>query len=218
MERCAGRRRRRRRTRLVNARAGLGRLQGRPARLRARVRRADRRGTLELQPGAARGRSGDSHVARRGVALQRRRQRLVDVQRRRRARPRLRADVGCHERHVRRSSARQQPVRQLDRCAECQDRRARLALSNRASRSVRLRLAGRAGIDRHHRRRPADQGAGASHEARLPVRARSRDRRARVADRGTAGAEVDGARRGDEPDATASDEAAAVRAPRAHRE
>ncbi len=49
--------------------------------------------------------------------LQRRRQHLVDVQRRRRARARLRADVGRHERHVRRPPPRRQPLRQLDRRA-----------------------------------------------------------------------------------------------------
>ena len=109
---------------------------------------------LDVEPRPARRRPCDRDVARRRVEVQRRRQRLVDVQRRRRARSRLRADVGRHERHVRRPSARQQPLRQLGRRAEREDRRARLALPDRASRSVRLRLAGRADLDRHHRRRP----------------------------------------------------------------
>ena len=204
VERRAGRCRRRRRRRLVDARAGLRRLQGRTPRLRARVRRAHRQGALVVEPRAARRRSRDVDVAGRSVAVHGRRQRLVDVQRRRRARPGLRADVGCHERHVRRPPARQQPLRQLDRRVECADRRARLAFPNRASRSLRLRLAGRADLDRHHGRRPDDQGAGASHEARRscscsiarraspcgrsrsgpcrsrPCRAKSRRRRSRI--------------------------------------
>ena len=58
----------------------------------------------------------------------------------------------------------------------------------------------------------------AGEQARLPVRLRSRDRRAAVADRGAAGAAVRRAWRADVADAAVPDAAAAVRAPVVHRE
>ena len=60
---------------------------------------------------------------------------------------------------------------------------------------------------RHHRRRQADQGGRAGHQAGLHLRVRSRDRHAGVADRGAAGAAVRRARRADLADAAVSDQA-----------
>ena len=62
----------------------------------------------------------------------------------------------------------------VDRLPRRRDRQARLALPDRASRSVRLRQSGRADPRRHHGRRPADQGARADHQAVVGLRARSR--------------------------------------------
>ena len=75
------------------------------------------------------------------------------------------------------------------------DRRAPLALPDRAPRRVELRQPHRAQPGRHHGGRARHQGAGAGHQAGLGVRARPRDRRARVADRGAARAAVRRARR-----------------------
>ena len=61
------------------------------------------------------------------------------------------------------------------------------------------------------RRRPAHQGGDAAEQDRLPLRLRSRDRQAGVADRRAAGAAVDGAGREDVADAAVPDQAAAVR-------
>ena len=60
-------------------------------------------------------------------------------------------------------------------CVEAATRQARVALSDRASRLVGLRPAGRAGAVRHPARRQADQGRGPDHQDRLHVRLRSHD-------------------------------------------
>ena len=86
-------------------------------------------------------------------------------------------------------------------CVDADDRQARLAFSDGASRPVGLRSAGRAGAVRHQGRRQADQGRGADHEDRVHVRLRPHERQAGVADRRAAGAAIDGARRTDLADA-----------------
>ena len=71
-------------------------------------------------------------------------------------------------------------------CLDAANREARVAFPGRASRAVGLRLSGRAGAGRHHRRRPEDRGGGAGQQAGIRLRLRSKDRRAGLADRGTA--------------------------------
>ena len=61
------------------------------------------------------------------------------------------------------------------------------------------------------RERPPRQGAGATDQAGVPVRAESRNRRADLADRGAAGAAVDGPGREDQPDAALPHQARPVR-------
>ena len=82
-------------------------------------------------------------------------------------------------------------------CVRVRDRRTRLALPDRPSRSLGLRSAGGAGARRHHRRRPADQGRRPGHEAGVRVRVRSHERPTGVAHRGTTRAAVRHARRAD---------------------
>ena len=98
-------------------------------------------------------------------------------------------------------------------CVEAKTGKPRLALPGRAPRALGLRLPGDAGARRHHRRRPAHQGRDAAEQAGVPLRVRSQDRRAGVADRGAAGAAVDRSRRTDLADAAVSDQAARLRSP-----
>ena len=102
----------------------------------------------------------------------------------RRARPVLRGHRDAHQRLLRRLSARGQPVRQLRAGARRGDRRAAVALSAHPSRALGLRHPHRPHPRGHRGRRRPHQGAGAALEAGVRVRARPRDRRARVADRG----------------------------------
>ncbi len=152
--RRARRRRRRRAHRRVDARAGFRRVQGWAARPRARIRRAHRQATLELQPDSARrGRSRSGHVEGRlpGSTPAR------AIHGRRSASTRRSDSSTCRprrdERHVRRRPHRRQPVHELGRRARHEDRPAQVALPDRASRPLRLRLARGADPRRHHRRR-----------------------------------------------------------------
>ena len=139
--------------------------EGPPGDVRA-LRRPHRQAALDLPRHSARRRAGRRDLGERLVHLHRRRQRLVDDERGRRSRLRVSADVERHQRHVRRAPAGQQPLHQLDRLPRRQDRQARLALPDRAPRSVRLRQPGGADPRRHHRGRTADQGGRAGHQAR----------------------------------------------------
>ena len=80
-----------------------------------------------------------------------------------------------------------------------------------------LRPAQRADPGRHHGGRTTDQGARPAEQAGVSLRARSRDRRAGLADRGTAGAAVRRTWRGDVGDPAVPDETTAVRSAGVHR-
>ena len=92
----------------------------------------------------------------------------------------------------------------------------RLALPNRAPRSLGLRSAGSADPHGHPRRRLSRKSRRAAHETGVRLRVRSRNGRARVADRRASCAAVHGARRAHGADATDSDQAAGVRPARRH--
>ena len=72
------------------------------------------------------------------------------------------------------------------RVCRSEDRQAEVAFSVRPSSAVEPRHVLGAAAGRHHRRRTRDQGGRGAQQAELPVRVRSRDRPARVADRRTA--------------------------------
>ena len=76
--------------------------------------------------------------------LHRQRQRLVDDERRRRARPGVSADYDADERLLGRIPQGRQPLCREHRRGERRDRQARVALPDRASRRVGLRLSGSA--------------------------------------------------------------------------
>ena len=83
----------------------------------------------------------------------------------------------------------QQPVRREHRRGRSEDRPAQVALPAGAPRHLGPRHPVRADPRRHHRQRPDRQGAGAADQAGVPLRPRSRDRRADLADRRAAGRE-----------------------------
>ena len=97
-------------------------------------------------------------------------------------------------------------------CVDLKTGQAEVALPARAPSAVELRHVVGADPRRHHRQRPRDQGGRGPWQAGVPVRLRSRDRAAGVADRRAAGAEVRRAGRDDEPDAAVPDQAAGLRA------
>ena len=169
------------------------------------------RAALALPRHSERRRPGREIVGERRAPLHRRGQRVGADERRRGARLRLPADVEPDQRHVRRSPTRQQPLHEQRRLPRRNDRPARVALSDRPPRPLRLRQPGSADSGRHHRQRTPDPRGRPGHQAGVRLRAGSRDRRAGVADRGAAGAGLDGARREGGADAAVSDEAAAVR-------
>ena len=114
---------------------------------------------LDVPRRAAQGRVRQRHVAERFVDLLRQQRRVVADERRRGARLRLPAVRRSHRRLLRRHAARQQPVRRIDRVPRCEDRQARVALPDAPSRALGLRPPRRAHPRRHHRQRPAHQGA-----------------------------------------------------------
>ena len=121
------------------------------------------------------------------------------------------------QRHVRRASARQQPVRQHAWCAsKCLtgERVWHYQIVHHDLWDYDLPAAPiLADITR---RRTADQGGRAGHQAGVRVRVRSHDRQAGVADRRAAGAAVRHAGRADVADAAVPDQAAAVRSAGRH--
>ena len=98
-------------------------------------------------------------------------------------------------------------------CLDAKNRQARVASAARPSRHLGLRPGVAAEPHQHHRQRQADSRGRAGHEVGLPVRVRSRERHAGVADRRAEGRSGHGARRVVLADAAASDEARAVRSP-----
>ena len=139
--------------------------------------------------------------------------RVVAVLRRRRARLRVPAGRIGDRRLLRRPSPGQQPVRRQPGVRRCANRQARLAPAARASRHLGLRPGVTADAHQHHGQRQADPGRRAGHEVGLPVRVRSRQRHARVADRRAHGRSGHGARRVVFADAAAPDQARALRSP-----
>ena len=105
----------------------------------------------------------------------------------------------------------QQSVQRHARLRQVRDRRARLALPDRAPRSLGLRPAGGADPRRHHGRRPADQGRRAGHEAGVRVRVRSHERHSRCGRSKSGRCRVRHAGRAHVADAAVSHQAAAVR-------
>ena len=73
-------------------------------------------------------------------------------------------------------------------CVDLQDRPAQVALPARAPSALELRHVVGADPRGHHRQRTSDQGRGGARQAGVPLRLRSRDRPAGVADRRAAGA------------------------------
>ena len=177
-------------------------------------RRADGRRQVGVPDRAPGRRFRRRHVAERVVALLRQRQHLAAAELRRGARHVLPADRHADQRLLRRPPPGRQPLRREHRGRRRRDRRARLALPGRAPRGLGLRLPGRPDAPRHHRRRPAHQGARAGEQAGLHLRLRSGDGRAGLADRGARGGDRHRpAGRGAVAHAAVPDEAAALRVP-----
>ena len=125
----------------------------------------------------------------------RRRAQLERADDRRGARHRLRAVRHRPLRLLRRRPPGTEPVRQQPRGARRAHGQAAVALPDRPSRRVGLRPARGAEAADDPAERPAARRGGAAHQAGLPLRLRSRHRRADLADRGAARAAVGRARR-----------------------
>ena len=115
--------------------------------------------------------------------------------RRSRPGPRLRRDRPAHHRLLRRIPSGRQPLRNLHPRHRRADRRAQVALPDRAPRRLELRQPHRAQPGGHHGRRAEHPGHRAGHQAGLGVRPEPGDRRTRVAHRGAARSAVRRARR-----------------------
>ena len=116
------------------------------------------------------------------------------------------ADVGF----LRRPPAGQQSVCRKPGLRRSEDRPAEVAFPDRAPSDLGLRSLLGADSGGHHRQRPGDQSGGAADQAVVPVRVRSRDRQAGLADRGAAGPAKRRAWREDVADAAVSDQAAGL--------
>ena len=145
--------------------------------------------------------------------VHRRHECLVDAHRRRGARLRLPAVRHADQRLLRRPSARRQPVCRKPRLSRRQDRQTGLAFPGRPSWTLGLRLSDGADSRGHHGQRAAHQCRRAGQQAGVRLCVRSTNRRARLADRGAAGAAVERAGRAHGENAAVSDEAAALRSP-----
>ena len=127
------------------------------------------------------------------------------------ARHRLLPDRLADLRLLRRRSARREPLRHVAPRARRAHGQTPLALPDGAPRPLGLRQLRRAAADDDSPQRQDDRRRRAGRQDRLPLRLRSRDGRADLADRGTAGAEERHARRAGVADAAVPDRAAAVR-------
>ena len=174
---------------------------------------ANREEALDVPFDSAEGRIRARDLGRRIGGVHRRHERLVDADRRRGARLRLPAVRHADQRLLRRPSARRQPVCRKPRLSRRQDRQAGLALPGRPSRTLGLRLSDGADSRGHHGQRAAHQCRRAGQQAGVRLRVRSTNRRARLADRGAAGAAVERAGRAHVDNAAVSDEAAGLRSP-----
>ena len=157
------------------------------------LRRADRGAPLEVQHHSAVGeRVRLRHVAERRLGLDGRRLVVGAAVGRPRARHRLHPDQLADHRLLRRVPAGEQPVRHHDHRDRRRERRAGLALPDRAPPDLELRPAQRADPGRRHGRRPGSADGHPDHQAGDDLRLQPRDRRAGLADRGTFGACVPG--------------------------
>ena len=110
------------------------------------------------------------------------------------ARLRLPAVRHADQRLLRRRSPGRRPVRRKPRLPRRHDRQTRVALPERPSRPVGLRLPRGADPRRHHGQRPPDQRRRAGQQTGIRLRVRSAHRPAGVADRRAAGSAFNGAR------------------------
>ena len=113
-----------------------------------------------------RGEPGVRDLGKRFMGVQRQHRRVDDDERRPRARLRLPAHRNSFSRFLWRASSRRQSLRRKHRLSRRQDRQARVALPDRASRRVGLRPASCADPRRHRGERPQDPARHAAHEAR----------------------------------------------------
>ena len=153
--------------------SGSPRIMNNARGIRPRVRRQVRQAAVDLPHRSPAGGVRVRHVGRQFGAAQRQHRGVGAVQRRSRARPRLRAGRDADRRFLRRKPSRQHAVRREPGRARHQDRHAQVALPDHPSRCLGLRPAVRADPVRHDARRPAHQGAGAAHQAVLPLRPQS---------------------------------------------
>ncbi len=107
-------------------------MEGPPGDVRAYdIRTGKLRWTFHVIPHA--GEPGVETWENKSYDLHRRRQRLVDDERRRRPRIRVPADVGRDQRHVRRAPSGQQPLHELDRVPRREDRQDASGTSRRST-------------------------------------------------------------------------------------
>ena len=144
------------------------------------VRRAHGRAAVVVPHDSASRRDRLRYLVRDVMEGERRRQQLGRHGARRVARGRVRAHRIGRAGLPRGRPHRRQPVRELPACARCRDRTSHLALPGGASRHLGSRLPVAPHAGHGPPRRQADRRGGADHQARLRVRARSRDRRATV--------------------------------------
>ena len=125
--------------------------QGSSARPHSRLRRTHRQAPVDLPHDSAARRARRRNLGEGLVGVHRQHRRVDHDERRPRARLRLSADRNAVARFLRRPSARQQSLRREHRLPRREDRQARVALPDRASRRLGLRSARRADPRRHRR-------------------------------------------------------------------
>ena len=140
------------------------------------LRRQNRGAALVVQHHPAAGRVRQRHLAQRVVGRQRQRGRLDPDHGRRGAGPGLRAGRDAQLGSVRGTPAGREPVRRKHRMPRPRDRRAPLALPDRAPPDLEHGSAGRAAAGGSDRRRARSQGGGRADEAVDAVHLRPRDR------------------------------------------
>ena len=144
-------------------------------RLRRRLRREDRQGSVALLHDSRSRRTGARHMERRRLEVRRRLgvgHRLV----RSGAEPHLLGHRQSGARLESRSAARRQPLLRLGGRARRRHRQAEVAFPVHAERRLRLRLGAGAGARRHELAGEAGEGDDVGEPQRLLLRARSRDR------------------------------------------
>ncbi len=212
IEHRAHRRQRRRDRRRRASGRGCAAEQDERERVHPRLRREDRKAVVDLPHHSAAGRVRQRDVGERLVVVLGQYRHVGAVLRGRRARDRLHADRAVHRRLLRRPSSGQQPVHGVAGGGGPAHRKTQMALSARPSRNLGLRSSVRADTGRRHDRRQAQEDCRGAEQAGLPLRLRSPDRAARVADRRAARREGHRAGRMVFADAAVPDETSTVRA------